>query len=310
MELNNSVNKLFTWNVLSDRFFKTIDFYQIKEWTGNNKRIDVLKIKLSEQMKNNKILCLQEISQNMADNLCLLFIKHNYTYFHRGYNNQLGILLAFPKIKYDLVRVKFINIMNRKWLPVNDEHSKQYKSYRRCSERDDHILMVDLKCKTTKKQLCVCTVHLPCFFKQQDLMTYFAGVTINLFQKFSGNLPWIIAGDFNVSKGQETYDYLLTGTKPTNFGENFYHGVKNVELPSIKPMKSLHTSLKPFLTTKHKTYFKGNEEYFESMIDYIFHSKTFAKIKLTKPNLSNVEYLPKYPNYISDHEPMNCEFQL
>lgn len=121
MMMSNSL-RVTTYNVLSNHLAAPNYFTSCQpQYLDGNYRLNKLKQKLTTEMEKEAIVCLQEISTSWAGQLHTFFSKNNY-YLVTGlygnkFNGYMGIGIAVPLQKYNIINVDITRIADTKYLP-------------------------------------------------------------------------------------------------------------------------------------------------------------------------------------------------
>jgi 2',5'-phosphodiesterase len=129
--------KVASYNVLSTHLAAP-DFYRKYQPSilEANYRLKKLQEKLDNEIKENSIICLQEVSTQCAGVLHPYFAKNNYYFIasHYGhkYNNYMGVGIAVPLLKYKVEDVDISRIADSKFTvrpPPESMLTKLFKSF-------------------------------------------------------------------------------------------------------------------------------------------------------------------------------------
>src|SRR3989304_8058169 len=115
---------IFTYNILSSNLASPTHFTKCNpEYLDAVNRIGKLKELLTPEIKDDSIICLQEVSRHQEEELQPFFQQNNYTFITSLYgkadNGYMGVGIAFSNKKFCLQVVKIPRIADsKKWIPV------------------------------------------------------------------------------------------------------------------------------------------------------------------------------------------------
>lgn len=244
--------RVITYNLLSDslcdpEWFPKCDSAALSPET----RWLRIQTKLWREIQNKSIFCLQEVSQNWAEKLQVMFERANYTMVSRltgqEFSGYMGVVIAFPRDEFALkdcrmVRVgdliprpagekKPTTVSSSSWLGDWSKYllgmvGLTYKQTKRSEDhwararaKWNHLLMVSLIHKysvvdSEENQFVVANYHMPCDFRRQTVMTLHAYYANSEAQKFAeGRAGLVFGGDFNFKPDSSQYQMIRTGEK-------------------------------------------------------------------------------------------------
>jgi mRNA deadenylase 3'-5' endonuclease subunit Ccr4 len=228
-----------TYNVLSSHLANPDWFASCKpsDLLAAN-RLDRLKSKLLPKIKQNSIICLQEVSMTWTSDLHSYFSKHGYyfisTLYGNKFNNYMGVGIAVPLAAYDIVQVDIKRIADT--IPMKlpkPEKPRFWKSlitsffgmmkkkvdknasdpWYQSLDRKNQMVSVILQSKQSNgKEFAVGTYHMPCMFQLPSVMMIHCISSARNIQNFAANRPYIFCGDFNIKPQSSMYQLLTKGS--------------------------------------------------------------------------------------------------
>ena len=323
--------KLFNYNVLTPNYCYQKKFpLNNKEDLDNHIRLTNINNILLKQMKNESIICLQEVTRDWAgvfqllcDNNDYNFVKSLYGYPKNGY---MGIAIAYPK-KY-----KMIDMSIRRISEFIDYEEKK-KGY--CREfidtvsefltlkdidvpifdiaRSRYNTAIALKLQLRDNENCrpfwIVNYHMPCIWRNQGVMI----LHITYFKKFvekvcnRGKDDCIIAGDFNSQPDSIPYEIMKTSTLMGL--DNYFEKYEDFNLPAVDmKLESVYEKFhgsEPEATNYSYCDFNGP---FRGTLDYIFVNNNINVLRMDE--IGHLETFMPNRNNPSDHKPLYCELEI
>jgi len=308
-----------TYNVLSPSL---TDWFDARpKYLDAKKRFNkIVNAKLHRIVKAKSIICLQEVSRNWAAKFYKYFLDKNYCFIYSSYghnnNGYMGIAIAFPKNKYELLECNIKRIVDTvRWPKKLNKQSwvnKYFKNiidgtYRYLTGKKEERCYINeskRKYNTTiivrlrgedKKQFCVSTYHMPCAYKYPKIMIIHSTLLVNYINEWSKNDPYIIAGDFNL----KPYDPGFLNLIGQKIDKKYQ--INESYIPKLKTnLKSAYKKL-PEFTNFSKN--KDSEISFMETLDYVFYNGDIEFIDLIKTPLKKNIESKTFPdrNEPSDH---------
>lgn len=299
--MSSSFVTVITYNVLSSDLTTQEDYPSYSpDVLHEDLRYKRLLGRLDAEIRDNDspIFCLQEVSETWDCGLYAFFEERDYTFLSRLYgwhgNGYMGVAIAFPKKKYDMIRhchrgigktlgapppkpkpvpfwkraLGYLPILGR---TVFDKAAYErdlalHRSLWKARERKNAMMAVCLR-DHNGIAFIVATYHMPCQFRDPVLMNAHLTGLKEAVTKFDSDLsstgmPVILAGDFNIQPTSAEYAQFLE--TPTSTGMKF---------------KSLycetHQGKEPTFTTYAQS--KRDKEPFLGTLDYIFVNEKLLK---------------------------------
>lgn len=244
--------KVTTYNVLSSHLAAPSWFQACNpEYLAPKYRFESLKKKLDEECESNAVICLQEVSHTWAGPLHSLFAKTGYHVINALYgnrmNNYMGVTLAVPLDKYDILDVNIQKVSDTKIMPRKpkltyfQEVLQQvqsffvklailFKLYRPPFDVWDNVLYrhnqmvcARLQDKESGKSFVVGTYHMPCMFDKPAVMVTHTSLSAKHILRYAEQVsadessgervvdPVIFCGDYNFKPGSAEYELITKG---------------------------------------------------------------------------------------------------
>ena len=175
------------------------------------------------------------------------------------------------------------------------------------ARRQNVLLSVRLRCRTTGARFCVSTYHMPCLFGSDpkvQVMVLHAGLVAKHAAHFADGLPHVLAGDFNFAPETAPYSLMLKGSLPKDHPHYPPMPPDDTWQPALpQPLRSAYLEalgVEPELTNLAMT--KGQAEPFVGTLDYIFVSDAWA-VRGVRSLPTRQEVLPNCVSYPTASEP-------
>lgn len=322
--------KVVTYNVLSENYgtsscFNVDDPKSLDVVVRHNKILSILR----DYMMKEYIVCLQEVTIAFRSKIIPLLSPYKYTFNCLNYGNKhsgnMGVMLLIPSKQYRVVsttnyhvadyiscvarnqNVSCIDTVKRLFSHWTGTEKKKTSAYNNMF-RKNHVLMFVLK-DMVDREFVIATYHMPCVFYDPAVMLVHVHTLLELVEKYSNDLPYIVTGDFNFFPDTEMYK-LVTG-------ESFSDDVitKNFPIGTTKKLYNFNLDDCYYSYNKnHKiTTSCDNARYnmkFSGCIDYIFAKKNcFKVLNAEVVKYGDGKYYPDLQNP-SDHLPVECSLRL
>ena len=186
----------------------------------------------------NTVLCFQEVSLVLLPTLELFFRRLNYSLFHNLYGTRhddyMGVAMAIP-LSMQLNSISIIKIGDH-IRSMCKPHEKQknlltwgWDLYQSVTSRFVELpsdswstamgranVLIVLQVIIDSKPLWIGTYHMPCLFKDPEVMAIHALVVKDTMFNLAAGQDFILAGDFNIKPSDQGYP-LLTGNNDVDF---------------------------------------------------------------------------------------------
>ena len=292
--------KVLTYNVLSHKLARPTHFTKCpsQDLIPAVRYKRVIK-KLDYSIKENHIICLQEVSHEWRSRFTSYFESNNYHFscvnYSKPMTGYMGVGIAYPRDKYILkdMYIKTVSDLKRWpqyshtttdtlkswafWTPLPTYYSWNYMK-----NKSNQIICMALEVKNTKKEFLVANYHMPCAFSYDDIMVSHVAMCMKYIHDISGGLPCIFAGDFNGQPFSKVYKYVTEGVYDDSIFEGFPSSDK--WRPQKTPtylFKSSHNEVNK-LEPNYTNYTFSKGSMFKGCLDYIFYKGDI------KPTFSHV----------------------
>ena len=195
--------------------------------------------------------------------------------------------------------------------PLVDRSKKFAQSrkdpWKRAADRDNLLVWLELKtlvaagdsnCRRPRDRFCVATYHMPCQFRDAEVMEIHAAVASNEVMAYSRTNRYVLAGDFNMKPTDSLYRAVVSG--------NFWARIKR----SAPPLLSAYMTVQ-----KREPAFTCHSQiigvpHFRDCLDYIFYSEGWVASEVLP--ISDTPSAPSYPSAEepSDHVMIAATLQL
>lgn len=310
--MNFCDHKVVSYNVLSSHLADPRYFCKCKsEYLYRDYRYKVLIQKLQEEIEHNSIICLQEVSILWAGLLHVFFSKYNYYLVTSNYSSRssgyMGVLVAFPLSRYTL-RVADITCLGETMIvKFKNKDTNVYKVIKfafgifrrfvgltkpldiwdKARNRNNQMISVQLHCKVSNQSFVVSNYHMPCEFLYPSIMKIHTLLMAQKVQYLANQLggkemPFVLAGDFNITPNSTMYQMLSKGVSKKNWFDyelplenerctspTWYDG----ETESMNSAYVLANGSEPEFTNDSQTY---GQDRFVDTLDYIFLSRHWS----------------------------------
>ena len=306
--------RVVTYNVLSSRLAHPQQFPSLNpEHLDAANRLPVVLEKLEEEIAQKSIICLQEVSHEWAGSFHTLFANRGYHLvtglYGKKFNGYMGVAVAWPTSSLDVLDVDVSRLSDKRdggW-PVAPQEEALDKIWNGISafvrsplerlgllesppidpwsyseNRFNILLTVKLKDKDSGLPFCLGCYHMPCAFYAPMVMTIHAEMAAYHVQTLAGEVPYILAGDWNIKPNLSHYKLLTSGIMDR--GDPSFPTPKfQMEWKSrAKPMKSAYAESdhgEPDFTNYARV---KDEEPFIDTLDYIFCDQRWEVVSVKK----------------------------
>lgn len=276
--------RVCTYNILSTKLVSPDWHIGVPgKYLATEYRWNLIKEKLSNKIKDNYIISIQELSEEWLSKLLIYFRHNNYMFVYDS--AYLGVGIAFSN-KYNLKSMNIVCVgeeLRKSSKPVqfsNNLIGRIFRWFSSFQKKDNWQLALDKRNRYVRVTLSneisndfdVYTYHMPCAFTNPDLMLIQACGLLNCVEKEAEVRPYILTGDFNSRAYGEVYNMITEG-KCREVKSN-----KFTTLPrfNTKPLKSAYKEancIEPVFTCS--AWSKQENKLFRDTIDYIFYSNGF-----------------------------------
>jgi 2',5'-phosphodiesterase len=271
--------------------------------------------KLDEEINKKAVICLQEVSYDWAGSLHTHFANRGYHLvtglYGRKFNGYMGVAIAWPTASMEVLDVNISRLSDTRpegWprAPEEDGLDKVWKNLKSLvtiplqkvgllgrpplepwsysQNRFNVLLTVKLKEKESGLSFCLGNYHMPCAFFAPMVMTIHSEQAARHVQDLAGDLPYILAGDWNIKPQDSQYKLLTTGEldkedpgyPPPQFGMEW--------TPMAEAMQSAYAvadGAEPNFTN-YAGPRKLGEDTFIDTLDYIFCGKQWKVVGVKK----------------------------
>ncbi|UJR12068.1 hypothetical protein I4U23_016246 [Adineta vaga] len=253
-------------------------------------RWNLIQNQLEQEIVNheNTIICLQEVSLILVPELELFFRRLNYSFFHNLFGQMRndymgGIGMAIPNsMQLNSMSIVKIEDRIRSMIKPRVERSVDLITE---NQSNTTLLPSDpweiamatphtficLQLVINNKQLSVGTYHMPCLYKEPDVMLIHSSVLKDLMFEFAADgQNFILAGDFNFKPRDICYKFLVEKNyindnlpKSTTYEILYQPNTKQKIKSAYFEMNGAEPNYTDF---SHKF----NSEQFRETLDYIF----------------------------------------
>jgi hypothetical protein len=235
-------------------FVSTYNFNASLRW-------NFIQTKLTKQMDHDTIICLQNLSDKWLSLLIPFFDKKSYKFIYDSQN--AGVAIAFPYYLFDFDAIDFFHIgekMKEKcflqpapiktssfWQMASNlflqywnigikQNTKQTITiWEEAISKPNRMLRVCLYHKYTKQYFNLFTYQMP--NGSNDLLNLHATFVLAEAQEKSKDIPYMLAGNFNVLPGSSVYN-LFTENKLPSFPHSETFHMPTSLLLTLTPLKS------------------------------------------------------------------------
>ena len=195
-------------------------------------RWNLIQSQLEDEIAHHKntVVCLQEVSLTLLPKLELFFRRHDYTFFHnlygQRYNDYMGVGMAIP-MSMSLNSIHIIKLGDhlqsmskpREQLSLFTWGWNLYKSvlgkllrsvadpWETAITRGNTLICLEVLIE--EKPFCIGTYHMPCLYKQPDVMAIHSCAVKDLIFQLAAGKDLVLAGDFNIKPSDVNYHALI-----------------------------------------------------------------------------------------------------
>lgn len=296
-----------TYNLLDNSMAIPKNFDLPEEHLSLEHRVPLILTRLKKFVATKTIICLQEVGLTLAGaGLHQLFAENGYYCITSHYSTMPerdfhGVCIAFPTDTYSLMKYGEVRIGEKITLPVDVEQAlvkNDVTVFEEAQKRDCRLLWVVLKDKASQKEFFVCTYHMPCCFWWVPVMYLHIDALLQQIELLAGDLPIVLAGDFNATAKDKTGEVIQFAVSDFEFTET--------PTPSWAPASTLklqNASETTLPTTRTKS---PGRDIFEAQLDYILTRDFLVKMMI----IPEIEGLIPNNKEGSDHVPVHAKLYL
>ncbi len=324
-----NMHRVITYNILSDPLVSS-HIETSEENKDPENRMNKLLEYLESEIARNSIINFQEVSISQNNKLSLFFQKNNYYWFYRHYgkhfNNYMGIAIAVPKT-YHVNRLQIDRVSDtRKWpkkvfslktrclnhlcscasvLPFLKHLKPKESTESHAKRRDNNMLMVEIQ--KDDEIFCVGNYHMPCAYRNPDLMAMHLYLSIQNIINFSGMKPFVFAGDFNIKTTDDVFRLITDSINEESSAYVDWASTLPYPLTHLTQQDGTVPEFTNYSVTKYKPSAPINK--FVGTLDHFFVHGIVGSVENT-PCLDDM--LSPLPNdeYPSDHIPLVANVEL
>mgnify|MGYP000393457998 CR=1 FL=1 len=326
-----------SYNVLCSHLAGPNHFRYCKpEFLDRSYRLSLILKKLEAEISKDSVIALQEIGQEWAGDLHSFFSERGYYFVCRHYgsrfNDYMGVGIAVPTSQYEIMEMNnkrvadtlwmprlpkphrlvslimgFINFFTRiifEWMMYLGLAKKPHDLWDHVSARWNILCGVKLRHRASDEQFWVTTYHMPCAFRNPDMMLVHASLALQHTQKLAGLgeqpegkereiLPYVLLGDFNFKPSDGMYELYMNGTISSSHSCYPEIPERLKWVPDVEPVRSAYLEAsgeEPEYTNNARV---QEQDPFKETLDYIFVSD--------KWNVRSVRGLNLPPKEEQDH---------
>jgi 2',5'-phosphodiesterase len=300
-----SVN-IVTYNVLSSHLAGPDYFINCDaKYLSRDYRLELLMKMLDEKIDDGAVICLQEISTLWSAKLQPWFMNRGYsmldTHYGGKFDGNMGVAIAFPNKKYQLLDMDISCIADTKFMPRKPRptgFSKFYAQLRGYSKDLLHNIGLVMKVDNpwhaalrrsnrmitarlsplddNKKKFVIGTYHMPCMFRIPGAMLIHSALSAQHIHRYAGGDPYMYVGDFNIKPDSSMYQLMTTGSLEEEHPEMPAMEAGDNYKFAVTPVRSAYkicNGSEPDFTNNSQI---RNEEPFIETLDYIFMSEQWS----------------------------------
>lgn len=228
--------RVVSYNILVPNYANSPEYYYKcnPAFLQTDHRWQLIRAQLETEIVGhaNTVICLQEVSLNLLSELELFFRRMNYSFFHNLYGHRhdgyMGVGMAIP-VSMQLTSMSFIKVgdhirsiskpreantsgvygwgwnlyqyaVSKFVQPVSDP-------WKTAIERSNTLIC--LQVMIDEKPLWIGTYHMPCLYKEPDVMAIHSTMVKDLMFEIAKGQDFVLAGDFNIKPVDACYRCLV-----------------------------------------------------------------------------------------------------
>jgi endonuclease/exonuclease/phosphatase family metal-dependent hydrolase len=246
------------------------------------RRFERVAAKVAEAARDGAILCLQEMTVDWVERLNDRLRELRYGSVAANYGiakyGNMGVMVAYPEERYVSADFQVQRVAGGQCWPHDKDDASD--AVMRAKSALNMVIMMRLTCAASGADFVVCTYHMPCAHRHPVAMRLHAASLLRHTSAFAGDLPLILAGDFNATPDSDAYK-AITGTHgdahPTD------GAVLDCCLKPAAVLRSAHVTAvgeEPRRTTHAFIRKAGPPSEFVATVDYVFHSEHFERVEV------------------------------
>lgn len=296
--------RVVSYNVLSSHLADPSHFPTLNpDHLPAENRLPLVLEKLDEEIKQNSLICLQEVSHDWAGSLHAHFAQRGYHLvtglYGKKFNGYMGVAVAWPTAAMNCIDVDISRLSDKReggWPRgpqpgILQRISNTIKStvrptlekvgilsrppvepWEMSENRMNILITVKLEDKESGQAFALGCYHMPCAFYAPRVMTIHCEMAAKHIQNIAADLPCVLAGDWNIKPYSSSYMLLTTGLMDR--GDPEYPAAKHgMEWqPTAKAMRSAYAESEhgePDFTNYARV--RHNDPFIDTL-DYIFLS--------------------------------------
>lgn len=218
---------VFSWNVLSNRFFTSKDYptYNPLYFDSDRKREQVL-FQIQKVMKSNTLIALQEVCQHLMPELVKLALNMNYVIRDAYYGNEksgnMGVVLMWPNNIYKVNKYEQVIVGQHINQEVPQFRQSWWEWFRQipppicpikyAKSRPNVLITVNLIGPTGSFIFAV--YHMPCAYWDTRIMqhhlTAIENICSNMIDRDTSHSPLVLCMDMNAKPDSTLYKFLTS----------------------------------------------------------------------------------------------------
>jgi 2',5'-phosphodiesterase len=267
--------------------------------------------KLEAEIRQNAVICLQEISQLWAGLLHAFFQQRHYHFVTALYggpwSGYMGVGLAWPTDVYEAAQVEIVRVADTRPWPSRPNANMLVRASRQAATRlagiwrqslrlmgidiqapydpwavaqgrSNELIFARLCHRQDGAVFCIATYHMPCLYgsvQKRQTMIIHASLAAQYIQALAADDPYVWAGDFNIVPGSSAYRLLTEGqwaVEHEDFPTPKADDTTGWDANHVKPMRSAY-AVKNGREPGFTNHARvGDDPVFTETLDYIFLS--------------------------------------
>eukprot|EP00933_Yihiella_yeosuensis_P025984 TRINITY_DN2016_c3_g1_i1.p1 TRINITY_DN2016_c3_g1~~TRINITY_DN2016_c3_g1_i1.p1 ORF type:complete len:457 (-),score=95.83 TRINITY_DN2016_c3_g1_i1:162-1433(-) len=299
---------LMTYNVLAPKLAPPSHYPKCSpKDLDKSSRLPKILSQLGDAVKENRIICLQEVDLEWNGELTKFFEKNDYTVVFASYgkefNGYMGVTVAWPRKHYEAIDIDTCRLSETAprgvWPKERNGNLNPHGMYtwkgvceiigckppdfpqldgewKLAGSRFNQAIFVKLRPKASpKKSFCVANYHMPCLFGSTEkvrAVNIHSHMLMSKLSKYAKGDPVVLVGDFNIRPGTSSYQLLTEGG-------NVAELKKTDAYAEVRELDEKLSKTPPFpggLTSAYKS-FHGKEPLFTNFAFSSFNPEPFVE---------------------------------